>query len=312
MGEEKKGHEKSPVDELFHELYGYYPNKRGQAYEMLVAAGMKLLMGKEVSYNQFERGKYSDTTYQQDGVVEDDEKMIEAKDYTNREAKVGRGDLQKLQGALGDLIIKGGIFASATDYTKPAKNYAKSGEENPLHKPIELFHVRPSVEEDKEGRAMKIVLDIHIQWPDYENSKMTSVWTKEAAKKLEEGGHVGKQWSQGFSKFYDKEGKFITSIYDLTKNHPPTPPEGLYIPDNYVAKGMWKVPGGCIDLEEEKYEIAGIKYEVPFIELTEELVIEGGGEPKMYIRSEDGKHNKLITDEQLRNIEFKDGKVIEK
>lgn len=44
------------------------------------------------------------------------ETMVESKDYTIDDRKVGRPDLQKLQGALTDLPqIKDGIFTSATD-----------------------------------------------------------------------------------------------------------------------------------------------------------------------------------------------------
>ena len=43
--------------------------------------------------------------------------MVEAKDYSIEGKKVGRGDIQKQAGALNDLPIKQGIFASAIDYT---------------------------------------------------------------------------------------------------------------------------------------------------------------------------------------------------
>lgn len=39
-----------PIDELFFELYGYYPEKAGQGFEMLVAAALKLLAGRDVPY----------------------------------------------------------------------------------------------------------------------------------------------------------------------------------------------------------------------------------------------------------------------
>jgi hypothetical protein len=41
---------KPPIDELFFELYGYYPEKAGQGFEMLVAAALKLLAGRDVPY----------------------------------------------------------------------------------------------------------------------------------------------------------------------------------------------------------------------------------------------------------------------
>lgn len=39
-----------PIDELFFELYGYYPEKAGQGFEMLVAAALKLLAGRDMPY----------------------------------------------------------------------------------------------------------------------------------------------------------------------------------------------------------------------------------------------------------------------
>jgi len=42
---------KPPIDELFFELYGYYPEKAGQGFEMLVAAALKLLAGRDTPYD---------------------------------------------------------------------------------------------------------------------------------------------------------------------------------------------------------------------------------------------------------------------
>jgi hypothetical protein len=42
---------KPPIDELFFELYGYYPEKAGQGFEMLVAAALKLLAGRDMPYD---------------------------------------------------------------------------------------------------------------------------------------------------------------------------------------------------------------------------------------------------------------------
>jgi hypothetical protein len=44
--------QKPPIDDLFFELYGYYPAKSGQGFEMLIAAAFKLLAGQEVSYER--------------------------------------------------------------------------------------------------------------------------------------------------------------------------------------------------------------------------------------------------------------------
>jgi hypothetical protein len=82
---------KSTIDELFYNLYGFYPNKAGQAYEMIVAAALKVITKDDIKYDQRERGIYSETLYQQDSVVykEKFKTMIEAKDYTINIRKVG-------------------------------------------------------------------------------------------------------------------------------------------------------------------------------------------------------------------------------
>ena len=47
---------KSPLDELFKDLYGYYPKKAGQVYELLVAAAFKAITGGQISYDHHQRG----------------------------------------------------------------------------------------------------------------------------------------------------------------------------------------------------------------------------------------------------------------
>ena len=91
---------KSPIDNLFFDIFGYYPNKAGTAYEILVAAAIKIITGETIHYDQNLKGIYSKTNYQIDAINESENKIIEAKDYTIQNKKVGRPDLQKLQGAL--------------------------------------------------------------------------------------------------------------------------------------------------------------------------------------------------------------------
>ena len=91
----RKKNMKSPINKLFFELFGYYPNKAGQSFEMIVAAAFKLLLNKDVTYDQKIRGDFSKTVYQLDGLIIDgrDKSMIEAKDYTVNERKVGRSEI---------------------------------------------------------------------------------------------------------------------------------------------------------------------------------------------------------------------------
>ncbi len=128
-------YKKSPIDELFYNLMGYYPTKEGAAYEIISTAVLGFVENKEATHNQFLIGE-SQSKYQLDGLIDRDI-MIEAKDYTKRKEKVGREDLQKMQGALTDLPqIKKGYFTSATKYTEPAQKYAKGSSTNTFQKEI--------------------------------------------------------------------------------------------------------------------------------------------------------------------------------
>ena len=96
------------MDDFFEEMFGQRPKKRGKGYELLVAAAIKLSgFASNVSADRFIKGEFSETTYQLDAHVEDGAgAFVEAKDYTEKRdfagAPVGRGDVQKLAGALLD------------------------------------------------------------------------------------------------------------------------------------------------------------------------------------------------------------------
>lgn len=300
---------KSPIDQLFFELYGYYPPKAGQAYEMIVSATLKLLHDKDVEYDQRIRGDYSDTVYQLDGLIHDldGQRMVEAKDYTIYNKKVGRGDLQKLQGALTDLNVSNGLFASATDFTKPATKYADSASNNPNQKPIELFHIRPSTEADEKGRIKKITFEISAHVPEYDKGKYQPILTKAGAEKAVGDGLADKTVSMSIDRFYDKNGNTLTTIHDLTKYHSP----GTTWEKDFISKGCWIIDG-YMDFDGTMYELKGLYYEIPFSVSIDHMVVEGGGTPKVYIKSQSGTIDKLVSDEELKKIRFENGKVIKR
>lgn len=299
--------QKSPIDILFHELFGYYPNKSGQAYEIISAAAIKIITDKDVKFDQFVKGEYSNTTYQLDGeIISSDEKeMLEAKDYTIDNRKVGRGDLQKLSGALSDLKIDKGLFASATDFTKPAEKYAKSTSENPLQKPIELFHIRESTELDEKGRIRKITFNAQIAIPNFDKGSYSFEWTEEAIKKFTDNNCIGKEIKIGLSEFYDKNGNIIITLSDYTRQNQPK-----Y--DNFEDEsvtGFWDLSGYYIKFENELYPIKRINYEIPYDRATESFDVEREGNSKILIKSADGKINKLLTDKQFKKLTFKNKEI---
>jgi len=294
---------KSPIDELFFELYGFYPRKAGTAYELLVAAALKIVTGDNIKYNQHLKGTYSDTDYQIDGFNENKSQVVEAKDYTIRGKKVGRPDLQKLQGALTDLDVKGGIFASATEYTRPAKKYSKSTSKNPLQKEIDLYNVRPSIESDSEGRINKIVINMTMVIPDIKSGKMDCVWVKKAIEKFRRNGLINKSFSLGIDRFYRKDGTIDSFLSEFTKNNQPIPPNK----EGEFGEGCWLLYNKFIKYRDELYELKGIVYKIPYSRSTTTFTIDTEGEPKILIESEDGSINKLLTDKQLKELTFDQG-----
>lgn len=181
-------------DEIYHDIFGEYPKKSGAAYERLSSIALTIVKEQKGYVDQHIRGTYSDTSYQLDGKLESDieTSMIEAKDYTIENKKVGRGDLQKLGGALPDLKeIDKGVFASATKYTKLAIKYAKAAKDI-TGKPIELFEIREATSEDEKGRIKTIKLEIYVYNLTFERGKYQPCFSKAAIDQLANDGILGK------------------------------------------------------------------------------------------------------------------------
>ena len=133
--------------------------------------------------------------------------MVEAKDYSIEGKKVGRGDIQKQAGALNDLPIKQGIFASATDYTAPAKKYANSTHINPSQKPINLLHIRPSTELDRKGRVERIIINIEMIIDDFEHAQYHIHLSNNAINLLKKNNLLNKTLDCHIENFYNTYGK---------------------------------------------------------------------------------------------------------
>lgn len=294
----------SPIDDLFEEIFGFKPAKDGTAFELLSAAVCKLLeSSNEIYHDEKLRGQLSKSLYQIDVLLKDGKKQIfgEAKDYTDRDAKVGRGDIQKLAGAIVELEVDGARFFSATDYTKPAKQYAGASS-SILGKEIELFHIRPSVAQDEDGRIKTIIVNIHVTIPNYQKAKFMPILTDNGKAKLDkmaEEGSLANGQCLCIRDIVDANGNIVTNISNLTRS-------------NYggiggeTATGSFLLPGGHIELNGELIEIKGITYEIPFDIVNDEIVIEADGTPKLLLKDEKGTVNKLITDASLKKIRFAD------
>ena len=295
----------SPVDELYYKLFGEYPTKAGTALESLATIAYTEVKANKSAVDQRLKGTYSNSTYQIDGLAETDDgqEMIEAKDYTIRNVKVGRDDIQKMSGALSDLEnISKGVFASATDFTRPAKQYAESTPQMQNAKPIELFDIRPSTELDEKGRIKKICVQINIVAPNFERGSYKPVFTKDGYEKMHNDGLLGQPIEMRLEKFYDIDGKECTSFLELTENISKN--LDINTQDSNIC-GTWDLNHMYIPLPNNKmYELDKIDYSIPIIRDNEEFTIESDGTPCLLIRSSDGKVDKLLTDKELKKYKF--------
>lgn len=304
----------SIVDDLYYRLFGEHQSKEGQALERLSAMAFKILENeRKVQYDLQMRSKYSKTIYQVDGLIEDVDKriMVEAKDYTVRDEKVGRADLQKLEGALTDLDIPEGYFVSATDYTNRAKPYAESTKINPKQNPIDLFHVRPSHSEDMQGRIKTIEITIIVQGLDFISGKYRPMFNKmdfESKKHLVP--EKGIETHLCLYRFFDTNGRICETFENITKEL------ASRLPDNcekgYILKGerIFENPTYMEVPILGNLRIDSLKYEIPTYTDEIQFAINQDGEPVLLIKSEDGKINKLLTDKQLKSYRLKDGQVL--
>lgn len=288
-------YKKSPIDELFHKLMGYYPTKEGTAYEIISTAVLSLIEGKDAKHNQFLIGQ-SDSQYQLDGLI-DEEIMLEAKDYTKRKEKVGRDDLQKLEGALTDLPqIKKGYFTSATEYTEPAQKYATGSSTNQHQKEIVPIELRPSTKEDEKNRIAKIQVNLTAVSPDFNNGKYSILFSNEDERLklnnyLKTSGLTEAHLQIGV--FYDANGKKIETMENLSKRQQPQFPMNAIEVD-----GTFEI-SAFINVADNLFAIRGIKYHIPINHTTETFVIESNGNATMFIKSDKLGINKLVIDTNM-------------
>lgn len=286
---------KSPIDELFYSLMGFYPTKEGAAYEIISAAAISLFEQRETRHNQFVNG-LSESLYQLDGLIENDT-MIESKDYTKRGAKVGRDDLQKMEGALTDLSeIKKGYFTSATEYTEPAQMYAEATSKNPLQKEIIPVYLRPSTKDDEKGRVNKIQIQMNMIIPNFTNGIFNILYSnKEEEAKLQKFIGASAPISLTIKEFYDFSGNVIETVENLCKEQQPKFPM-----DATEVDGVFNIKA-YIKINDSLFSIKGLKYHISVLHHTETFTIESKGDAKMLIKCDRLNINKLITDLEMTN-----------
>ena len=296
----------SPIDKIFEDIFGYKPNKDGVAFERLSAIAMHILGGGKVIHDSKIRGEFSDTLYQLDvhHKYQDAASMGEAKDYTKRQGKVGRGDLQKLGGALPDLqSIDEGAFFSATGYTKPAIKYADNAKDI-LGKPITLYVLRPSTELDEQGYIKTIAVTVHFIIPYPQKADWKPHVTKngrEALKHLLKDGENSLEYQLRLEHFFDSMGNIILTLHDLTSGS-----YGEIHQDTDKSHACFLLNEHYIEVNGVMTEIRGLEYSLPYGRTTQEIRITDDRENRFVLLDQNGEVLRFLTDEQLKEYDFDD------
>jgi len=301
----------SPIDQLFEQIFGEKPSKAGTAYEMLACIAEHVVTGDSVSHDTKVRGAFSKTLYQIDVLSgqEHSLSMGEVKDYTIQGKKVGRGDLQKLGGALPDLAnVNSGRFYSATGYTAPAIKYAQSTEQFLGGKGIELFDLRPSTDLDEEGTIKTVRIDMTFYNPLTERAIWKPHLThkgKEALRPLmNENGQV--HFNATLEEFYDSTGNKTVSIFELTSLG-----FGEVHRDTGSSHGSFLLKGHCAKINGILAEMSGLEFEMPYSIFKQTLEITNDQESRFVLKDIEGNIISFFTDEFLNRYSFdSDGKLI--
>lgn len=290
-------YEPSEYDDLYYELTGRYLAKEGAAYEKLSAAVIGILQQKGVSHDMRIRG-ISGSVYQIDGLV-DRIIMIEAKDYAKRNGKVPRSDLQKQEGALIDLPeIEEGYFASATGYTKPARQYAEATKTNRNAKTITPFNIRKSTCEDEKGRIKAIKVIIDTVSVEYRPQEFQIVWFDDQVYQAFQAALVATGNNNvclSFSHLYDDNGEPCTTIEEISRSQQPKVQKG-----DAEVEGIFSVEAN-IKVFSQLFKIKGIKFKADIIHHIRDFEIKKEGETIILAQCEDLAIDTLLTDWEIKD-----------
>jgi len=305
----------SPIDAIYREIFGT-TEKSGTAFEKIAAIGSYLLKRGEVVHNSHLRGEHSKSSYQIDVLQKTGGSTTfgEAKDYSERGAKVGRPDLQKLGGALPDLAeVDGGEFWSVTGFTGPAIKYANAAKEI-AGKPIELRALNFEAIKNGAGIVMTVIINATLVIPELQRARWSVTFTEEGEKKLKKSIPPGEDrldFKQGLEEFFDAKGQVMISLFDLTS-------KGYVAPEvDGVARGSFSLPDAYIKVNEDLVGITELKYEIPFRTEIKQIII--GDDPKqppsnylMSIETHEGDLLKKISEQELKKYSIDAGGKVTK
>ena len=295
MNKEPK-YRKSENDKLFYDIFGYYPNKAGEAYEILSTAAYAIATSAaKASLNTRVRGN-SGALHQLDGrlIIEEHDVLLEAKDY---KSKIGLNKISEVKGRLSDLPVDCAVYA-AQQYTSPARKFAKGTFDNGDKKGVVLLDIRKSVKEDVVGRIGTVTLKISCSpFPEMDKLNWSFVLSRMTIEMIAKDG-IDIQLENGILIVDDNDKnveiipEFEKAIFNLINEKS--------LSDGDIISGYLQKHGLFAKLSNgKKYPIENFCYKVPICVISEEIKIAPNGKPVIYIKSDDGSINKLITDTDL-------------
>ncbi len=299
------------MDEVFEQIFGYMPSKKGKGFELIAGAVLKIINeAKDVTHDVKKSGLYSPDLYQIDILVDDNEEslFVEAKDYSERNSKTGRADAQKLAGALNNLDIDKGILVSSTGFTKPTIQYSQSTKLNSKAKEINLCLIRPVNDQDTENLFFEFAMDATFQMLDHSKSKTKIILEQESLdkaitilkeKERKPGLHEAKVYE-----FFDKNGQHLSYVQDVITTKLPSEVKDKHIGTWYPTKETFVKFNGIL------IKLNAVEYEFVYNTCTIKDFIHIKEEPVLIAKSEDLKLDYIITKRQLKGISFEqDGNI---
>lgn len=294
----------SPIDEIYQMVFGSAPTKAGTAFERLAAIATYVTEEDGVvTHDAALMGAHSGSRYQIDVLHQcaEEKTMGEAKDYSDRGGKVGRPDVQKLAGALVDLQdVTKGVFWSATDYTKPARQYAQAAKAM-TGKEILLRGLRESTHLDEQGFVKTICVTGTYHIAKLNEAIWTIHWSPQGRASLlslisEDRTVI--EVNEILEDLFDSSGGKITSIFELTS--------GGYgeIGEGGVSRGCYWLPGHYIRTNGILAAICGLEYEIPYVSHTTSFEITDNSTYRLVVLDEAGTPVRILTDEKLREFSF--------
>ena len=299
---------KTPSEDLFYKLFGFYPKKAGTAFELIATAVMWHLVEKEdianvilqeSSFNASHDVKVKDVAkHQIDGIITCKnayhkticEIALEAKDHNqnNKAKKVEIEEVQKLDSTIRDIEkFDSGVFFTSTDFTQDAINFVSGLSPKKHQKAIKIFKSRPSTKEDEKGRIKGFVINYSFKIPH-----------KLILPYFSEDCHLSYPIFCEYGNplpIYNKQGKLITeSSQEIIKK---------FGDDNNVIGGFVDIEGYLKNLSNGNLDsIIGFAFTTQIETINETHEIKPNGEPILYVKSMiDENVDVLITDTDLKN-----------